>query len=141
VPWPVHWSSVVVGAKNIHLRSPLRPPGWQAGTYVQAINGITVGENVWFAPGVKIVSANHDLNDFEIHPRVAPVEIGDNCWLAANVVVLPGVKLGNHVVVAAGAVVTKSFPDNCLIGGVPATIIRRLGPYRDTSSQTEMAVR
>ena len=120
VDWPVHWSSSVSFPQRITLKSTFRPPGFVHGNYIQAINGIVIGNNVWIAPGVQIVSADHDLYE---------IEIGDNCWLAANVVILPGVKLGNHVVVAAGAVVTKSFPDDCLIGGVPAKLIKKIGPY------------
>lgn len=130
VGWPVHWSSVIVTPEKVVLRSPFRPPGMQPGTYIQGINGIIVGENVWLAPGVKIVSADHDLCDYALHSACEPVEIGDNCWLGANSVILPGVKLGNHVVVAAGAVVSNSFPDNTLVAGVPARVIRHLGAYR-----------
>ena len=55
---------------------------------------------------------------------------GDNCWLGANVVILPGVELGNHVVVAAGTVVTKSFlQDDILLAGVPAKVTKELDAY------------
>lgn len=60
-------------------------------------------------PGVKIISASHNLNDYDLHDSIDPIEIGDNCWFGADVIILPGVKLGDHTVVAAGAVVTKSF--------------------------------
>jgi len=105
-------------------------PGYMPGQYIQAINGIIIGKNVRFGPGVKIISANHNFNDFSKHDNADPIIIGDNCWIAANAVILPGVQLGNHVVVAAGAVVTKSFTDNCLIGGVPAKIIKELDAYQ-----------
>ena len=94
------------------------------------MNGIIIGKNVRLGPGVKIVSASHNLVNYDIHDKTEPIEIGDNCWLSANAIILPGVKLGNHVVVAAGAVVTKSFPDNCLVAGVPARIIRMLDAYQ-----------
>jgi len=100
------------------------------GQYIQAMNGIVIGKNVRMGPGVKIISANHDLMNFNVHTQSGPIEIGNNCWLSANSIILPGVKLGNHVVCAAGAVVTKSFPDNnCLIGGVPAVVIKQLNCY------------
>lgn len=130
VPWPVHWSSIVSSPERIE-RKYWRPyPGYMPGQYIQAINGIIIGENVRFGPAVKLISANHNLNDFSRHDHADPIIIGDNCWISANAVILPGVKLGNHVVVAAGAVVTKSFPDNCLIGGVPAKIIKELEAYQ-----------
>ncbi|NPA72271.1 MAG: hypothetical protein GXO35_05525, partial [Gammaproteobacteria bacterium] len=130
VPWPVHWSSKVTAPEKI-IRKGYRPwPGYMIGQYIQAINGIHIGYGVRIGPGVKLISANHNLNDYDIHDPAPPIELGDNCWLGANVVVLPGIRLGTHVVVAAGAVVTKSFEeDNILLAGVPARIIKRLGEY------------
>jgi acetyltransferase-like isoleucine patch superfamily enzyme len=100
------------------------------GQYIQAINGIEIGENVLIGPGVKIISANHDINNFSVHIKSKPVIVGDNCWLGSNCVLLPGSHLGNHVIVAAGAVVSECFPDDCIIGGVPARILRKIGHYK-----------
>ena len=55
-----------------------------------------------------------------------PVTIGNDVWIGANCTILPGVTIGNNVVVAAGAVVTKDVPDNCVVGGVPAKIIKEM---------------
>lgn len=55
-----------------------------------------------------------------------PIKIGDDCWLGAGVTVLPGVTIGHGCTIAAGAVVTKDVEDNCLVGGVPAKLIRKL---------------
>ena len=55
-----------------------------------------------------------------------PVTIGNDVWIGANCTILPGVTIGNNVVVAAGAVVTKDVPDNCVAGGVPAKIIKEI---------------
>jgi acetyltransferase-like isoleucine patch superfamily enzyme len=55
----------------------------------------------------------------------ASVRIGSGSWLGANAVILPGAQVGEHVVVAAGSVVRGTFPDRCVIGGVPAKVIRR----------------
>jgi maltose O-acetyltransferase len=55
-----------------------------------------------------------------------PVTIGNDVWIGGNCTILPGVTIGNNVVVAAGAVVTKDVPDNCLVAGVPAKVIRKL---------------
>lgn len=133
VPWPVHWSSIVSYPERI-TRKYWRPyPGYMPAQYIQARNGIVIGRNVRLGPGVKIISASHNLLNYDVHDKTEPIEIGDNCWLAADVIVLPGVKLGKHVVVAAGAVVTKSFSDNCLIGGVPAHVIKQLNDYEGMS--------
>ena len=133
VPWPVHWSSIVSSADKI-VRKSYRPyPGYMPGQYIQATNGIIIGQNVRLGPGIKLISANHNLCDYDKHDEAGPIEIGDNCWLGADAIVLPGVRLGNHVVVAAGAVVTKSFPNDCVIGGVPARVIKTLGSYAGKS--------
>ena len=57
-----------------------------------------------------------------------PVRIGNDVWIGGNVTILPGVTIGNNVVVAAGAVVTKDIPDNTLVGGVPAKKLKDLEP-------------
>jgi acetyltransferase-like isoleucine patch superfamily enzyme len=88
--------------------------------YIQGANGITFGDGTIFAPGVKIISANHDRSNLEQWVPEEPIKIGDECWIGANAVILPGVHLGNRTVVAAGAVVTKSFPDASVVAGVPA---------------------
>jgi acetyltransferase-like isoleucine patch superfamily enzyme len=54
------------------------------------------------------------------------VVIGDDVWIGANAVILPGVTIGRHCVVAAGAVVTKDVPDNTVVGGIPAKVLRTL---------------
>lgn len=104
-------------------------PGRSPGCYIQASSGIIFGDNVTIAPGVKIISSNHDFCDYRKHIEAEPIRICDNCWLGTNCVILPSVQLGEHVIVGAGAAVTKSFPDNCLIGGVPAKLIKQIEPY------------
>ena len=54
------------------------------------------------------------------------ISIGNNVWICDNVVILAGAKIGNNCVIAANSVVNKEFPDNCLIGGVPAKIIKKI---------------
>ena len=95
------------------------------GCYIQAINGIEVGDGTLFAPGVKIISANHNLEDTSTHQDGLPIRIGKRCWIGTNAVILPGVELGDDVVVAAGAVVTQSFPSRAIVAGVPARLMRR----------------
>ena len=137
VPWPAHWSSVVSGSKNIKYKkwSGFRPNlGLSNCCYIQATNGIEMGINVRIGPGVKIMSANHNVNDYDKHDSAPPIKIGDNIWIGANAAILPGVEIGNHTVVAAGAVVNKSFKEgNCILGGVPAKIIKKLPNYEGES--------
>ena len=130
VPWPVHFSSIVLNPEKIK-RQYYRPyPGYMPGSYIQALNGIVIGKNVRIGPGVKIISANHDIFDFDKHVKESPIKIGNNCWISANAVILPGVELGDHTIVASGAVISKSFKEgNCIVGGVPAKAIKKIGRY------------
>ena len=131
VPWPVHWSSTVGAIDNITLSDPLTMPGYSPGCYINTMNGIEFGKNVLIGPGVKIISANHKLCEYDEHKNAKPIVIGDNCWIGANAIILPQVELGDHVVVGAGAVVTKSFKEgNCIIAGNPAKKVKEIGEYR-----------
>lgn len=94
--------------------------------FLHSAAGIVIGEDVGMGPGAKILTSVHDLNR-ETHLAImkrplqfAAVEIGDGCDLGVNSVILPGVQLGCRVQVAAGAVVTTSFPDDTIVAGVPA---------------------
>lgn len=89
---------------------------------------IEIGNNVFFGPGVQIYTATHPLDPKE-RLKVEfskPVSIGNDCWIGGNSIILPGIVIGNGVTVGAGSVVTKNVPDNVLIGGNPAKIIRQL---------------
>ena len=82
-------------------------------------------------PNTLITTVGHPLSALERRDYMAyakPVRIGNDVWIGGNVTILPGVTIGNNVVVAAGAVVTKDIPDNTLVGGVPAKKIRDLEP-------------
>ncbi|WP_066321560.1 sugar O-acetyltransferase [Bacillus sp. FJAT-29814] len=90
---------------------------------------IRIGDNCFIAPGVHIYTATHPLNAKE---RITgaeygiPVTIGDNVWIGGRAIINPGVKIGNNVVVASGSVVTKDVPDNVVVGGNPARVIKRI---------------
>ena len=90
---------------------------------------ITIGKNALLGPGVSLVTPEHPLDPEARHSGYEfgrPISIGDNCWIAANATIVGGVTLGDNVVVAAGAVVNKSFPNDVVIGGVPAKIIKKI---------------
>ena len=73
---------------------------------------------------------NHDVNNYSKYVKSKSIIIGDNCWIGAGAIILPGVSLGDHIIVAAGSVVTKSFEDNDqIIGGNPAQFIKKLSKY------------
>jgi acetyltransferase-like isoleucine patch superfamily enzyme len=129
VKFPINFTSRVISFKNLEIvydSTTICSFALSGACYFQALNGIKIGKNFLFAPGVKLISSNHDINDKQKVQKSLPIVIGDNVWLGANVVILPGIKLGNNVIVGAGSIVTKSFPDNVIIAGNPAVIIKNL---------------
>lgn len=128
IPWPVHWTSVVFG--EIKRIEPTAYPGLSPCCYIQGINGIEIDIGCRIGPSVKIISANHDKYDYDVHEKKSPIKIGKFCWIGANAVILPGVTLPDHTIVAAGSVVTKSFSKkNWIIGGIPAKEIKEIKNY------------
>ena len=87
--------------------------------------GIHIGENTLVAGGVTILSHDHCKRVCNNQPFLVDTFIGKNCFIAVGAIVLPGVKIGNEVIVGAGAVVTKDVPSNCVVAGNPAKIIRK----------------
>lgn len=90
---------------------------------------IFIGSRCDIAPEVSFVTGSHDIGSPERRAGagwVKPIHIGDGCWIGARVTVLGGVRIGRGAIVAAGAVVTRDVPENCLVGGVPARLLRQL---------------
>ena len=101
------------------------------GIHNTIIGPVTIGSHVNLAQGITVTALNHNFEN--IKERIdsqgittKQVVINDDVWIGANAVILPGVTIGLHAVVAAGAVVTTDVPENTVVGGVPAKIIKRL---------------
>lgn len=131
--WMVHFTSCVWGKISIG-RNVWRSFALSPCCYIQGGNGITIGDDTIFGPGVKIISANHDVNDLSKWKKAEPITIGKRCWIGANAVILPSVQLGDDVIVGAGAVVNRSFPSGSVIAGVPAAVISKCY-QKNTSSE------
>lgn len=124
LPFHANW-----GGKNLHFGS---------GVYVNfnltlVDDGhIYVGDKVMIGPNVTIATANHPI-DPELRSRGLQfnkdVFIGENAWIGAGVVIVPGVHIGKNAVIGAGSVVTKDIPDNMLAAGVPCKVLREVGEH------------
>ena len=103
----------------------------RVGLHNTIIGPVTIGSHVNLAQGITVTALNHNFVDSEKRideqgVSTTPVVIEDDVWIGANAVVLPGVKIGNHSVVAAGAVVTKDVPPHSIVAGVPAKVIKKI---------------
>ena len=110
------------------------------GSYIYANSNLTlvddghiyIGDRVMFGPNVTIATANHPINS-ELREKGLQynkdVHIGENTWIAANVVIVPGIRIGKNVVIGAGSVVTKDIPDNVVAVGNPCRILREIGEH------------
>lgn len=109
--------------KNVFINS---------GCSFQDQGGIFIGDDTLIGHNCVLATLNHGLvpdKRKDIYP--APIVIGKNVWIGANSTILPGVTIGNNAIIAAGAVVTKAVPENAVVGGVPAKIIK----YVDASEK------
>lgn len=129
IPYPVSFRMQVMNWENVAFDVNDLSNFQKSGSYFQAASDahIYIGKGSYIAANVGIITANHDLCDLSKPAPGKDVLIGENCWIGMNSVILPGVELGEHTIVGAGSVVTKSFPQgNCIIAGNPAKIIREL---------------
>jgi acetyltransferase-like isoleucine patch superfamily enzyme len=97
--------------------------------YFGGAGGLEIGDDTIFGNYVSCHPENHNYSDPDIPIRLQGVnhqgiKIGSNCWIGAKVTILDGAEIGNGCIVAAGAVVRGKFPDNVIIGGVPAKILK-----------------
>ena len=103
----------------------------RVGLHNTVIGPVTIGNHVNLAQGITVTALNHNFTEKDLRideqgVSTSPVTIGDDIWIGTNAVILPGVTIGDHSVVAAGAVVTKDVPSHTLVAGVPAKIIKTL---------------
>lgn len=120
------------GGSRIHIGARFfYPPNIKIGegtiigdsAFLDGREKLTIGNHVDIASEVMIYNCEHDINSEDFHAVSAPIEIGDYVFIGPRAIILPGVKIGNGAVVAAGAVVTKDVPEYMIVGGVPAEVI------------------
>ena len=111
--------------KNIHFGQNVFV---NSGCRFQDQGGIWIGDHTQIGHNAVLATLNHNPNPVKRENLIpAKIVIGNNVWLGANVTVLPGVTIGDGAIVAAGAVVTKDVPENTVVGGVPAKVIKTIG--------------
>lgn len=93
------------------------------------VNTITIGDNVMFGPRVGLYTAGHPIDkDIRIEGLEygLPITIGNNVWIGGNVVVMPGVHIGDNTIIGSGSVVTKDIPSDVIAAGNPCKVIRKI---------------
>lgn len=103
----------------------------RVGLHNTIIGPVTIGNHVNLAQGITVTALNHNFTNASQRidqqgVNTNPVTISDDVWIGANAVILPGVSIGRHSVVAAGSVVTHDVPEGTVVAGVPAKIIRKI---------------
>jgi len=101
------------------------------GLHNTIIGPVTIGHHVNLAQGITVTALNHKFENPDIRideqgVSTKPVVIGNDIWVGANAVILPGITIGDHSVIAAGAIVTKDVPPHSLVAGVPAKVIKQI---------------
>ena len=101
------------------------------GLHNTIIGPVKIGSHVNLAQGITVTALNHNFSDAgkridEQGVSTNPVTIEDDVWIGTNAVILPGITIGTHSVIAAGAVVTKDVPPHSLVAGVPAKVIKQI---------------
>lgn len=110
--------------KNIHVGKNVFI---NMGCKFQDQGGIFIGDGALIGHNVVLATINHAISPNDRSSMIpAPIHIGKNVWIGSNATILPGVTIGNGAIVAAGAVVTKDVPENTIVGGVPAKVIRTI---------------
>ena len=99
-------------------------------TFCLDYDTIKIGEGTAFSYQNMILTSTHDTKNFNI-VITKPVTIGKNCWITSRVIILPGVNIGDNVIVSAGSVVTKDVPSNVIVSGNPAVIVKKLNEINE----------
>jgi acetyltransferase-like isoleucine patch superfamily enzyme len=114
VPWPVDFRSQILGWQHIK-KGIICDPGDNLGTYINAYGGLEIGDNVDFGPNLTLVTTNHYKYDQRKISNTKGVKIGNNVWVGANCVILPGTVIGDEVTIGAGCTISGVIPSKCTV--------------------------
>ena len=114
VPWPVDFRSKVMGWEHIQ-KGILCDPGDSPGVYINAYGGLKLGDNVEIAANTVVVTTNHDKYDQRKVRSVQGVTVGNNVWIGANCVILPGSFIGSEVTIGAGCIISGVVPSKSTV--------------------------
>lgn len=117
-PFNTEFGKNITVGKNVFINS---------GCKFQDHGGIYIDDGAFIGHNVVLATLNHSFNpNTRGNLKPSPIRIGKNVWIGSNATVVPGVKIGDGAIVAAGSVVTKDVPENVIVGGVPAKIIKNI---------------
>lgn len=130
VRFPCSPFNTIINYKNIEFDPDDLHIFMGKGRYFQAEGAkIHIGKGTYIANNSALITSNHDIYNLSKHDLGNDIILGKGCWLGYGATILPGIILGDQTIVGAGAVVTKSFEEgHCIIGGVPARLIRKIDP-------------
>jgi acetyltransferase-like isoleucine patch superfamily enzyme len=138
---PVGWAR----RQGVTIGEGCRLLGLNAGTFGSEPFLVSLGDHVSLTTGVRFVTHDGGVWVFrDEEPDIdlfGPIRVGSNVFFGFNVLIMPGVTIGDNVVVGAGAVVTRDIPSNSVAAGVPARVIRPLSAYKEKALQTGTRIR
>jgi len=117
-PWHVNYGKNTEIGKNVFINFDC---------VFLDLGGITIEDNVQIAPKVSLLTEGHPLDPENRQSLFAkPIRIKKNAWIGANATILQGVTIGENAIVASGSVVSENVPDNVIVGGIPAKVIKKI---------------
>ncbi|WP_428248606.1 acyltransferase [Ferrovibrio sp.] len=130
-PYNKHFTTRVLHPKGLKIENRClrvrRSLAVSGGCYINAADGLHIGEGTIWSANICIMSQTHDFANLDDAPPTSGIRIGRNCWIGFGAIILPGVTLGDNTVIGANSVVRSSFPEGkVVIAGSPARAVRQL---------------
>lgn len=121
----IHLKTFIQGANPLKKRAIIgKNTSIGRSTYLDLRGGLEIGDNVSISPDVKLITAQHEINDSKFKYVTKKIKINNFVWIGTSAIILPGVEIGEGAVIAAGSVVTKNIEPYEVVGGNPAKKIK-----------------